>query len=701
MVSVSLVVLGIELTIVLLFVLLIYHHYGSFTRNAIAVTILTVFGWFVGFSIVILVPNDIQQYICLEGQAMDDVVNSLDPPECAQSTLLVDPEMILLVWETLYWTSYILTWAVYPIMQSYTVTGEFTVSDRLVSALKQNLLMYGVCAIVVLVLLLVVMIKFSGSLTFDKLKAIAIAAGNMWGLVLVIIFLGIGLVEIPRFLWRKSNRRVMLSHCYFKIAEYRSKIEDARDDLLASYAKLKAAEHGLPPQHEYRQLVIKMVAKAIPDIYAHAQASGPTIETYSGLSALNMEVLSTEHNYRVNKSIYNTHVNDAIDLEDAISSFGSQSRAIQWSRYSPRTHIFASLFNAVEYYFKMYAEERLLQALSVLGWLLCAAIVWSEMVMIYNPNHDSDKIDLSLMSLLVHAIPNSYAKLVVVVALVLYISACIYSTLFSLKLFTYFRLIPNKHTDSNSLLFSAAYLCRLQAPLVWNFLMMVHLAKGTQFGQVMKIDVVPLMGSYYLFFPVIIAPICLFKLFNVWDRALAFVGVSTYFRFSEDFSDTSLEYGKSLLSSERRSRQHQLTSGQLGGDDIEDIPLSVVEAAPPASKPRATHHAGANVEVSDFDEFVKRSSFKGGAVGGYGGKRDEHTIDVASVAPPQTLLPSAPTAGPTSAAARPHHAQPQQHGSGQDGTHTRERTLADSKYAKQFPSINFYRMREQGGGDGW
>lgn len=72
---------------------------------------------------------------------------------------------------------------------------------------------------------------------------------------------------------------------------------------------------------------------------------------------------------------------------------------------------------------------------------------------------------------------------------------CAYTTLFKLKLFNFYRLVPHQMSDAGSIMFSAkyvvylylfsiivfflfiffiSYLCRLAAPLAYNFLSIVH-----------------------------------------------------------------------------------------------------------------------------------------------------------------------------------------------------------------------------------
>lgn len=69
----------------------------------------------------------------------------------------------------------------------------------------------------------------------DKIKIIGVTASNTWGLFLLVLLLGYGLVEVPRTVWNSSKRGYMLARTQFKIAKLsteKSEAEEALEDVL-------------------------------------------------------------------------------------------------------------------------------------------------------------------------------------------------------------------------------------------------------------------------------------------------------------------------------------------------------------------------------------------------------------------------------------------------------------------------------------
>jgi len=70
----------------------------------------------------------------------------------------------------------------------------------------------------------------------NQLKVLAITASNTWGLSLLVLLLGYGLVEVPRLCWNMSKRGYSLSRTYFKIAKMsleHIEAEEALEDALS------------------------------------------------------------------------------------------------------------------------------------------------------------------------------------------------------------------------------------------------------------------------------------------------------------------------------------------------------------------------------------------------------------------------------------------------------------------------------------
>lgn len=60
-------------------------------------------------------------------------------------------------------------------------------------------------------------------------------ASNTWGLFVLVLMLGYGLVEVPRSVWNSAKRGQKLSLTYFKIAKLsteRTEANEALEDVL-------------------------------------------------------------------------------------------------------------------------------------------------------------------------------------------------------------------------------------------------------------------------------------------------------------------------------------------------------------------------------------------------------------------------------------------------------------------------------------
>ena len=53
-------------------------------------------------------------------------------------------------------------------------------------------------------------------LDWDRTKAIAASASNTWGLFVLVLMLGYGLVEVPRNCWNRSQKGFQVSTLVFQ-----------------------------------------------------------------------------------------------------------------------------------------------------------------------------------------------------------------------------------------------------------------------------------------------------------------------------------------------------------------------------------------------------------------------------------------------------------------------------------------------------
>ena len=65
----------------------------------------------------------------------------------------------------------------------------------------------------------------------EKLKVICVTASNTWGLFVLVLMLGYGLVELPRSVWNNAKHGHRLSSTYFKIAKLSVEKTEAEESL--------------------------------------------------------------------------------------------------------------------------------------------------------------------------------------------------------------------------------------------------------------------------------------------------------------------------------------------------------------------------------------------------------------------------------------------------------------------------------------
>lgn len=66
----------------------------------------------------------------------------------------------------------------------------------------------------------------------SNLRAYIMALSNSWGLILVVIFMGYGMVDVPRRLWHKGDNARELRRIAFKASVVKDKCQDTEDEVL-------------------------------------------------------------------------------------------------------------------------------------------------------------------------------------------------------------------------------------------------------------------------------------------------------------------------------------------------------------------------------------------------------------------------------------------------------------------------------------
>lgn len=130
---------------------------------------------------------------------------------------------------------------------------------------KENLIYYALYAVAGVAL--VVYIAVTQGMTFERMMGLAIVIGNTFGLLLVIVLLSIGLVRIPRNIWRMSRRPVMLKHYMWHISDAFSDYEGAKRQLMEVLKIVRNAERGIGQHDHNRKVGLLMMVRFRSDVW--------------------------------------------------------------------------------------------------------------------------------------------------------------------------------------------------------------------------------------------------------------------------------------------------------------------------------------------------------------------------------------------------------------------------------------------------
>ena len=123
-----------------------------------------------------------------------------------------------LPWQITYWSTFLLAWFILPIARETLHSGRFGVLSQIKEGISSSL--RGICLMAVVGILFVIgiAIHMHSVRLISVLLPVLMAWGNTYGLVLVSLLLGNGLVSIPKKYWREAHpdnelRRIRIVAC--------------------------------------------------------------------------------------------------------------------------------------------------------------------------------------------------------------------------------------------------------------------------------------------------------------------------------------------------------------------------------------------------------------------------------------------------------------------------------------------------------
>eukprot|EP01117_Protostelium_nocturnum_P018831 TRINITY_DN7958_c0_g1_i3.p1 TRINITY_DN7958_c0_g1~~TRINITY_DN7958_c0_g1_i3.p1 ORF type:complete len:439 (-),score=87.00 TRINITY_DN7958_c0_g1_i3:33-1166(-) len=326
----------------------------SFKKMKAYITISVWLGWFCCFGIILLLPLDVT--MTLYSQCKKESMKDLSKV-CHKPWIQMDDKTLLVLWRIVYWTAYILCWTAYPFLQSFAYAGDFSFGEKCKAAVKENMKywMIVMCVFVPFVIYLFV-IRGVG---FKELLAAGMMAASAFGLLLFVIFIGHGMVEIPKRLWRLSNRDFTLKKIEFELVSQREFCDKVRRDLDNSLRTVKAHDLKMQSNDPMRPFLDRIIRKCPVELYQQCKALGSVDRPdLNRLVDLNAKVIQGKDDVVRETSLYERLLSKAFKIEDIRKSRSNTiEKAVRWSFEPRRTHKYAKQVDTIEWIWVNFLES--------------------------------------------------------------------------------------------------------------------------------------------------------------------------------------------------------------------------------------------------------------------------------------------------------------------------------------------------------
>ncbi|XP_043835453.1 G-protein coupled receptor-associated protein LMBRD2 isoform X3 [Dromiciops gliroides] len=527
--------LGLEIVFVFFLALLILHRYGDFKKQHRLVIVATLLAWYLCFLIVFILPLDVSTTIynrCKQAaNSSPSENNNITGPystgipitgkhPCFKPWSYIPDGIMPIFWRVVYWTSQFLTW--------------------------------------------------------NQLQTIGIAAANTWGLFLLVLLLGYGLVEIPRSHWNGAKRGYLLMKTYFKAAKLMTEKADAEENLEDIMEEVRKVNESIKYNHPLRKCVDTILKKCPTeyqekmgrnmDDYEDFDEKRNTYPSEKSLVKLHKQVIYSVQRHRRTQVQWRILLEQAFYLEDVAKNETSATRQFvhTFQPQEPENRFIQYFYSpTVEWYWECLLRPWFYRILAIVLAIFSVIVVWSECTFF------STKPVLSLFAVFIQLAERTYNYIYIEIACFLsifFLSICVYSTVFRIRVFNYYYLASHHQTDAYSLLFSGMLFCRLTPPLCLNFLGLTHMDSTISHQDTQPTAYTSIMGSmkvlsfiadgFYIYYPMLVVILCIATYFSLGTRCLNLLGFQQ-FMGDNDMTSDLVDEGKELIRREKRKRQRQ------------------------------------------------------------------------------------------------------------------------------------------------
>lgn len=429
----------------------------------------------------------------------------------------------------------------------YVVAGDFGFKAKLCTAFIQNLIFYIAMGVLGGIALVYLWSKGQFDDENGSFSGFLIFCSNAYGLILIIFFLGYGIVAVPKKYYGMKTFGFRKKFVYFKVYNKEETFHDKRFKLEEIAATALALNQKVTDP-ECKRCIKIILNRCPPEFLEKAKdfASTDYLDEndrgdMKSLVKLNRKMKKGIEDFERSQWSLNETLKEAIWLEDidkhTANTFDSRVGGCMMKYGWYRNFI---------WYWETKLNPIFCFAMFLIASTFSIIIVFGEISIFLFKSSSS-----VIRDLFVNNFDNFLLTTIVIMVPLGYLCFCTFYGIFHIKIFGLYALHPNHHTDAFSLNLSATLLTRLAPPLCYNFILLAKL-KGTVFERFMgEMKFIPVLGvSFQELFPILLVILAAFNLLDVWGKLLRFVGFDSY-TFVSKYDNGKSHEGETYVRAQR------------------------------------------------------------------------------------------------------------------------------------------------------
>ena len=539
-------------------------------------------------------------------------------------------------WRVTYWLTFVLSWAILPLLGEYTDSGYREPKARFLYSVKSNG-RYWAVMLATGVLGLVYFIWYNG-FDLETLKGMVMAVAYAWSLALAIYLMGHGLVAFPRSLYRYASISGRLKRIQASAPKIHEKLEESLEKLdqyEAQVVQLKQRKNGTA--REFQEWIDELAEKSsLPESRAPVvgrtnAATVPPVVTERYLADLTRKLKRARHAKVRFESEWDRVVQKAIRTQAILDSKASQRLEFKDSPFRTRGTRFIDRIALPTPYTRYLLHVHVIPTLFYTAWVLTSlaslAVVWSECIrsLVRDPK-------LSVIGLtVVHHPPSSRGQIgfggqAIAATWLCYMLTCSFFSLSEVKIWGN-RALVRRNTYQESATWYSLQLAKLTVPLSYNFVTFMprKIVHETSFFKLLGqyIDLTPVGEKFSDYFPSFVLVPVLATAFGLYGKIKRIGGFGDLLEDEADDADaaagiSSWREGRALIEREIQTSSsagggslnlglsHRAARNGAPAERYADEPSSAASAAGPSSSSAArqprTQRRARNVDDDEEGE---------------------------------------------------------------------------------------------------